>query len=427
MRRSGYFISLLFFISLVLSSCEDKKFHTFTANVPVYLSFDDLRKSIVIDAPRAIEKPGKIYFKDDFVFINEFMQGVHIIDISDPADPTPVSYIPVPGNIDMAIKDDLLYLDSYVDLLMIDISDPSSPVEMMRLENLLEYTLPPYDNEYPIAEVDEEEGVVTGWEVAEHTQEIHYVPYPWPVFMEYDMVSSSRPLSGGGGAAGSAYGIGGSMARFLTYDNYLYMLQSDNQLKVVDISDTGNPEEKYSKYVGWGLETMFIYDGYMYLGATAGMYILSLEDPDSPFVTAQYAHITSCDPVVVSGNKAYVTLRSGNICGGTADLLEVIDISDKYNPKLLASHSINNPYGLGISGSTLFVCRGDYGLVVYDATNYNTIKSNKLAEFTDILATDVIPVNDVLFTIGDGGFYIYDFSDLLSIHLVGSIPVSPGD
>ncbi|MCA1746840.1 MAG: hypothetical protein LC655_04025, partial [Bacteroidales bacterium] len=294
---------------------------------------------------------------------------------------------------------------------------------------ILEYTLPPYDHAYPLADVDKEEGIVTGWTIEEYTKEIETNPYPWPIYWEYSSDSRFANMSsvgvGGGGSAGSTYGVGGSMARFLTYDTYLYMLQTTNQLKVMDISNTESPVEKYNKYVGWGLETMFIYDGYMYLGATDGMYIMSLQDPKQPFTTAVYRHITSCDPVVVSGNLAYVTLRSGNMCGGTADLLEVINISDKYNPKRIASYGMDEPYGLGISGSTLFICQGDNGLVVYDATDPLTIKNHELANFTNIKATDVIPVNNILFAIGDSGFYLYDYSDVNEITLLGSIEVEP--
>jgi hypothetical protein len=243
--------------------------------------------------------------------------------------------------------------------------------------------------------------------------------------MEYDMLSSSlAPGPRGGGASAASYGVGGSMARFLTYDDYLYLLQSNNMLKVLDITSVDTPEVKYDKYVGWGLETMFIYEDYLYLGATDGMYILSLQDPESPFVTAIYNHITSCDPVVVQGNYAYVTLRSGTNCGGTADLLEVIDISDKYDPELIASYGMEEPYGLGISGTALFVCQGTHGLYIYDASNPNNIVSNQIASFTEIEVTDVIPLNDILFAIGEGGFYIYDYSNLNDIQLISSIPVT---
>ncbi len=427
MKRIHILPLLILLSGIIFSSCGDKRFQTYTANVPVYMSYDDLRKAVVSDAPQDIVQPGKIYFKDNYIYINEFMEGIHVIDISDPSSPAPVSYITVPGAIDMAIKDNTLYVDSYTDLVLIDISDPENPVESDRIEDILEYTLPPYDTDYPLAEIDEDEGIVTGWQVKEYTQEIYSNPYPYPLYRGYaelDMMSSVSGTASPGGTTGTVYGVGGSMARFLTYDKYLYMLQSQSNLKVADISSTDTVKIAYDKYVGWGLETMFIHDGYMYLGSTNGMYILNLVDPENPFVTSIYSHITSCDPVVVNGDLAYVTLRSGNMCGGTANLLEVIDISDKNEPKLLKSYGMTEPYGLGISNNTLFVCQGDYGLFVYDATNPQQIGSNKIAEFNGITAKDVIPVNELLFAIGDDGFLIYDYSDLNDITQVGSILIN---
>ena len=66
-------------------------------------------------------------------------------------------------------------------------------------------------------------------------------------------------------------------------------------------------------------------------------------------------------------------------------------------------------------------------MVVYDATNPYTITDYKLAEFINIKATDVIPFDQILFTIGDDGFFIYDYSDLNNIVKIGSIPVNNGE
>ena len=83
---------------------------------------------------------------------------------------------------------------------------------------------------------------------------------------------------------------------------------------------------------------------------------------------------------------------------------------------------MTEPYGLGIDNSTLFICEGEQGLKVYDASNPYEIGTSKLAEFTDIHAYDVIPLSSFLFTIGVDGFYIYDYSDLSDITLLGSLP-----
>jgi len=84
---------------------------------------------------------------------------------------------------------------------------------------------------------------------------------------------------------------------------------------------------------------------------------------------------------------------------------------------------MTEPYGLGIDNSTLFICEGEQGLKVFDASNPMEITSNILAEFSDIHAYDVIPLSSYLFTIGEDGFYIYDYSNLSDINLLGSLPI----
>jgi len=368
-------------------------------------------------------KPGKIYFKDQYMYINEYQKGIHVVDLSDPENPNPIAFIEIPGNVDMAIRNDVLYADSYIDLLLIDISNPLLPKELKRFEELFEYVIPPYDPEYPLDEIDEEKGVITRYELKEITREVYHNPYPWPIFMEYDKLTPDSRGIQNSGSGGNSYGVGGSMARFITYDDYLYALESTAKLKSFNIS---NPEQAvlaYEQYLWGNVETIFIADDYMYVGTSNGMHILGLEQPSVPNLLSTYQHITACDPVVVEGDRAYVTLRAGNMCGGNQNLLEVIDISNKSAPKRMSSFAMKEPYGLGVDGSTLFVCEGSYGLMVYDATDHRNITSHKLAEFPDIHAYDVIPLTSFLFMIGDEGFYIYDYSDLDQIFLLGILPV----
>ncbi len=417
---------LLVALGLIITSCQDKTLQTFMANVPVYMSYEELRTPLTISGGEELKQPGKIYFKDQFVYINEYQQGIHVVDLSDPENPTPKAFIEIPGNVDMAIRNNVLYADSYVDLLLIDISNPLKPQEINRIEKLFEYVIPPYDEQYPLDEIDQEKGVIITYDVKEITHEIHHNPYPWPVFYEYAMLSSdSRAINTPGSGGGDSYGVGGSMARFLTYDNYLYALESTRKLKSIDISDIDNPVVSYEQYLWGNVETLFIVDGHMYVGTSNGMHIMSLEQPAIPTLLSTYRHVTACDPVVVEGDKAYVTLRTGNRCGGSQNLLEVIDISDKYEPKRMASFTMTEPYGLGIDNNTLFVCEGSNGLKVYDATDPLTITSHKKAEFSDIHAYDVIPLGSLLFMIGDNGFYIYDYSDIEQISLLGTLPVKP--
>lgn len=411
-----YIITLLAFVS-----CSDKTIQSYTANVPVYLAYEDLRASFEVSSARELQKPGKIYYMEPYLYINEYQEGIHVIDMSNPGDPEAVSFISVPGNVDMAIRNHILYADSYVDLLLIDISNPGEPSLISRLKDMFEYVIPPYDYQYPLAEIDREKGVISAYKLEKVQQEIHQHPNPWPIYWEYStdaMLSSSLPKTGG-----NSYGVGGSMARFLTYDNYLYALESTAKLKSIHIDNNETPELINEQFLWGNVETLFIADEHMYVGTSNGMHILSLEEPSVPTLLSTYQHITACDPVVVSGDLAFVTLRSGNLCGGNQDLLEVIDITNKYEPERIASYGMIEPYGLGLNNNTLFICEGEHGLKVYDRSNPNEITSHKLAEFTDIHAYDVIPLPSYLLTIGEDGFYIYDYSNLSDITLLGSLPV----
>ena len=421
MRRS---IILLSIAILFITSCEDKSFKTFIANVPVYLSYDALRSSFKVNHDQALEKPGKIYFKDQYMYINEYQKGIHVVDLSDPSNPGMKAFINIPGNVDMAIKDNVLYADSYVDLLLIDISNPESPEEIKRVEDIFEYVIPPYDYDYPLGEIDEDKGVIIDFEIKETTVQIHNHPYPWPIFYDYmahPESSLSSRYNGGAISSGSVYGVAGSMARFLTYGSYLYTLESNYLLKAFNIEDLDHPTMDNEQYLWGNIETIFISGEHMYVGSSNGMHILSLKDPSKPSLMSTYQHITACDPVVVSGNRAYVTLRSGNTCGGNQNLLDIIDISDKFEPKRIISYEMTEPYGLGIDGNVLFICEGAHGLKAYDVADAFNVQ--QIAAFQDISATDVIPLSSMLFMIGDDGFYIYDYANVMDISLLGSIPV----
>ena len=75
-----------------------------------------------------------------------------------------------------------------------------------------------------------------------------------------------------------------------------------------------------------------------------------------------------CDPVVAKDNVAYATLRTNGPCGGIQSVLAVFDITNIQNPVQRTSIPVTEPYGLGYTGNTLYVCER-YGLWVYDISN----------------------------------------------------------
>jgi hypothetical protein len=50
---------------------------------PVYSTFEEVRTAVVAMEPMVLSSPGKIYFKDNYLYINEAGKGIHVIDNSD--------------------------------------------------------------------------------------------------------------------------------------------------------------------------------------------------------------------------------------------------------------------------------------------------------------------------------------------------------
>lgn len=407
--------------------CHDKMYQEHTLNTPTYMSLEDLRSSVKVSPPQSLQKPGKIYFKDNLIFINEELKGIHIVDNKDPGSPAFIGFIEVPGNVDMAIRDNILYADSYVDLVAFDISNPEDIQNVGRLKDIFPPVIPPTIDIYGINydEINEERGVIVGWEVKTILKEIKpnegQWPYPNPIFMDGTERINFAFSDGASGGGGTTFGIGGSMARFTLFSEYLYAVD-DRDLKIINISDPAQMYKENSIQLTWGgLETIFQYEEKLFFGTQTGMLVYDMANPLSPGYISEFNHINSCDPVVVQDHLAYVTLRTGNNCGAGVNRLDIVDLKDITLPVLLKSYDMSNPHGLGIDNNSLFICDGGDGLKVYDAED--PLRLKKTAEFPEIHAWDVIPVNGLLFMIGEDGFFQYDYSGPDNITLVSSIPV----
>ncbi|MDP4277135.1 MAG: hypothetical protein Q8914_05810 [Bacteroidota bacterium] len=196
------------------------------------------------------------------------------------------------------------------------------------------------------------------------------------------------------GSDASDNGKGGSMARFTVKGDYLYIVDCEH-LMTFDISDSSKLVLKSSVDAGWNIETIFPSDSMLFLGSTDGLHIFNLKHPSKPAYVSCYTHVTSCDPVVVDGHYAYVTLRSDNYsCWRSVNQLQVIDISQITKPEQVGSYEMVSPKGLAVSGNLLFVCDG-LDLVVMDASDPLQLKEKKRIQM-DGTPYDVIANNGVL-------------------------------
>ncbi len=169
-KRFTYTLCCVFPFLLALSGCffSDILTNEFEGQgyKPVYITRAELEDVETLPA-QALANPGKIYTFGNYLFVNERFEGIHIIDNTDPASPVKLSFIKIPGNVDLAVKGTLLYADNGPDLITLNISNLGSISVVSRVKDTFPVqSYPPFTGTH-FECVDESQGIVVGWELAE--------------------------------------------------------------------------------------------------------------------------------------------------------------------------------------------------------------------------------------------------------------------
>ena len=379
-------ICLSLFITFFMSCNQDDDRSTETAKfaVPVIKSLNALRSNISVTSAQQTNADGKIYIAENLLFYVAQESGIHVFDNSNPSNPENKAFINLEGVHDIAVKGHYLYADNFVDLVVFDISDISN-IEVVRVaENVISfYPIYPAEAEFYAYDVNPSEGeIMVGFRIENRER-----PSEEYTIWSLDALANFESANGGN------VGTGGSYAKFQINNNALYTVESYN-LKVFNIT---NPTETFydktvymTEWMGGGVfETLFKQKEFLFVGSTNGMYIVNAFDEFNPYFVSGFAHATACDPVVVQGNTAYITVRGGSNCGSIEDQVNVIDITNIQNPTLISTYLLNQPYGLGIKDDVLYVC-ADGNLNVFDATNSTelTLENTYEDEVKDVIALD---------------------------------------
>ena len=395
-------LTMLFFISQACIDDSDSDYVLVNVVTPKYMTLDALRSSVEITSPLPIIESGKIYVYNDLVLVNDVENGIHVIDNSNPENPEKVACIKIEANNDMEIKGDYLFVDSLMDLVIFDISDIDNIKEVTRLKDVFpSYVVMPFMEDMVVDYRDQTPNaneIIVSWKVTQERRRIEEVQYLNTRFMDIVTFAESN----------ASVGQGGSLAKFKIVDDFLYAVDSHN-INIFNIETLESPQQLNSIFAGFDIETIFNRGNYLFLGSMRGMYIYDIEAPASPQFVSEFQHGTACDPVVVDNNYAYITLRAGNSCGAIDSSLQIVDITDLYNPELIKSYKMDNPYGLGIKNNLLFICDGSSGFKVYDKTDVEDLRL--VNHFENIITYDVIPLDNHLLMIGEEVLYQYTYSD----------------
>lgn len=353
-------ILYLLLFPLLLTACDvgTTEYITYKVNEPIFSETYYFRLEIAIEKEaRPIVRPGRIASLNGFLYVAERAEGIHIIDNRNPASPSIVGFVAIPGFNDFVIADGRLYADSYIDLVCFAFRAPGDIYEYDRQLDVLDAFLPETHNSYPIdyklcnAQGDK---LIVGWEVVTRTEELSEHNAYW---------GKTQDKNDDGQKAPETYEPIPTNSRFAHHGNQLYSIMG-NKLTIFDLSLPSPELKKKDMELKKGVTSIEAYEGGLFLGSGSGMLLYSLNDTFLPAFAGEYNSLLACNPLVVHNGIAYATIYSGNPAGQTVNELIAVDVSELANPQLLQRKKLTKPKGLALSNGRLYVC--DNRLRIYE-------------------------------------------------------------
>ncbi len=219
-----------------------------------------------------------------------------------------------------------------------------------------------------------------------------------------------------------------SYATLLTVGDFLYAI-NNSELTTFSLRDPKNPEEINRQDVGFDIENIFHQAGVLFIGSQQAISIFLIGPDGIPRRQSSTDYFSSkdikpCDPVIVDGEFAYVTLSTTaqqGPCRRTIQIneLRVYNVRDLSHPKLVSTLEIDKPKGLGIDGNYLFVCMATKGVAVLDKSNPQELK--QIGNLESFESYDLIAHEGLLMVVCPKEIRQYDYTDIHNILYLSSI------
>jgi len=125
-------ITLLFSLNSCIYNDDNQNYQNGSAYNAVYLKRSDFENSLKITTPKPMNKPGKIYVKDNYLFIGDTNKGFHVYNNQNPENPILISFIEIPGVTDIAIRNDVFYANQAVDLIAFKLDFTNQTINVVK-------------------------------------------------------------------------------------------------------------------------------------------------------------------------------------------------------------------------------------------------------------------------------------------------------
>ncbi len=417
-------LSLLLSVVVCIQGCRDMIFEKlqYNANVPVYMEFNEFRSAITTDEVRMLQKLGRIKAWNGFLFINEAQQGIHVFDIRNAAAPRQLTFIAIPGNNEFAIHGNSLIADTYIDLVVLDISQADNPRTLQRLEDIFPNMLPLMDVQLPIYGLDFKKGVVVEWKTKDITEVVDKDSEGRAEFISFN--HSTGPQIGDieVGISATTFESLSSMGGFESADDYLYIAHNDKLI----VLEAQNPKQlicadKLMMHAHIG--SIQRIEDYLFVGSMSEMHVYDIENPKKPYFMAVMPGLAACDQVEIFENHAVALMRTDNNCTASDGYLQTFELVQPFNPNMSDVLPIRAT-AIAKSENALFVGMADGGLNVYKPeTQTGGLTLSEMAAYSEIHVEKLFVEDEILFVVGGGKLSLFEIIENFELQLLSTIGI----
>ena len=416
-------LSILLFSILLFTGCQDKCQESQTSYElqSTFVSAAEYDKfTPTLSEPREISNAGLIIFEAPYLYVNEYNKGIHIIDNSNPSNPSPAGFLPIQNNKHFQVSDGIIFANRYHDIVAIDLRNHGQVKELQRIKNA-----------YPDESYISDDGIFSSFDVEEKYQ-----------FVDCDQTTYGSAIS-----PTDALEAASNLARtytlekadlttqpttstlnsdtktkvkFIVSQQHLYLLGS-NQLSILDISDPNNISTNSVLDVETGAQSLFTLHNFLIVAGVDNSSMYNISNASSPSLVSKTSPIGSCTPIVANQQNAYVAIRKDNECGFSKNRMNILNIQDMANPIQTHSSSMpKNPQSLALAGSHLYVCEGKRGILILDVKDET--KAACLKHYSCPSANNILAITEnVLVVSGTDGIFQLDISDRSNPQIISQL------
>jgi hypothetical protein len=217
MKRFFYLIAAA---SMLLSSClKNNVTRKYTIYTPIYETKGEVYAKIKMNPAQSMKNLGSFALYNNYVFVNEKEKGIHVIDASSSITPVIKGFIPIPGNLGIAVRNNVLLADCFTDLLSIDIKD----IAQINLLNKNENLFTSRANMYGFQDGGK---ILVGWNKKDTVMNEEFDMGRNLVFMS----ESTAEMQFDNSSSGNSNSTSSSMAIFTLVNNYMYAVDKSKSI-----------------------------------------------------------------------------------------------------------------------------------------------------------------------------------------------------